>query len=129
MLAVGIAALSGPCGAAVDDHRGVRPNVVVVLTDDLGYGDIGCYGNEVVQTPHLDRFCRRGVAADRLLRGVGELFPRANRVDDRPHAVPRGRLQLDSVQFPDACAAIGGDDCENSCRTPGMRRATLANGI
>lgn len=37
------------------------PNVVIVLADDLGYGDLGCYGNEIVRTPHLDRFAGEGM--------------------------------------------------------------------
>ena len=37
------------------------PNVVLFLADDLGYGDLGCYGNGTVQTPHLDAFAKQGV--------------------------------------------------------------------
>lgn len=43
-------ALSGIGGTAAD-----RPNVIVVMTDDQGYGDLSCHGNPVLKTPHLDR--------------------------------------------------------------------------
>ena len=38
-----------------------RPNIVVILADDLGYGDLGCYGAGKVQTPNCDRLARDGV--------------------------------------------------------------------
>ncbi|MDQ3171041.1 MAG: sulfatase-like hydrolase/transferase [Acidobacteriota bacterium] len=37
------------------------PNVVFIMTDDMGYGDIGPYGVVDVKTPHLDRPSREGV--------------------------------------------------------------------
>jgi arylsulfatase A len=38
-----------------------RPNVIVFLTDDQGYGDLGVFGNEQLQTPHIDRLAHEGV--------------------------------------------------------------------
>ncbi len=38
-----------------------RPNVVFILADDLGYGDLGCYGREDIQTPNIDQLARDGV--------------------------------------------------------------------
>jgi arylsulfatase A-like enzyme len=38
-----------------------RPNVVVIITDDQGFGDLGCHGNPVIQTPTLDRFAAESV--------------------------------------------------------------------
>ncbi len=38
-----------------------RPNVVVILSDDVGYGDLGCYGATRVRTPNLDRLAVRGI--------------------------------------------------------------------
>lgn len=38
-----------------------RPNVVVIMADDMGYGDLSCYGAHSLQTPHLDRLAAGGV--------------------------------------------------------------------
>src|SRR5262249_60032966 len=37
------------------------PNIVVILTDDMGWGDLGCYGNTVIRTPNIDRLAAEGV--------------------------------------------------------------------
>src|SRR5215211_1351812 len=37
-----------------------RPNIVVILADDLGYGDTSCYGAKLVETPNIDRLARDG---------------------------------------------------------------------
>ncbi|MHC4510666.1 MAG: sulfatase family protein [Planctomycetota bacterium] len=39
---------------------GSRPNIVMVLADDLGYGDLSCYGASKIQTPNIDRLAREG---------------------------------------------------------------------
>ena len=46
--------LAGSLGAAD------KPNFVVIFCDDLGYGDLGCFGNPVIRTPHLDRMAAEG---------------------------------------------------------------------
>ena len=39
-----------------------KPNIVFVLTDDQGTGDLGCHGNPWIQTPHIDRFNRESIS-------------------------------------------------------------------
>jgi arylsulfatase A len=52
-------------GAGVDSSPGAAPsprlNVVFMLADDLGYGELGCYGQEKIPTPHLDRLALEGM--------------------------------------------------------------------
>jgi arylsulfatase A-like enzyme len=52
-----VLALSGPTLAA----RAAPPNFLIILTDDQGYGDLGCYGSKTIRTPRLDRFATEGM--------------------------------------------------------------------
>src|SRR5882757_7322045 len=38
-----------------------KPNIILLYADDLGYGDVGCYGATAVQTPNVDRLAREGL--------------------------------------------------------------------
>ena len=59
---VGLAALwPSAAGAAIAAESAPRPNIVFIMADDLGYGDLGCYGQKLVQTPNIDRLAAGGV--------------------------------------------------------------------
>ncbi|MBN2449255.1 MAG: arylsulfatase [Lentisphaeria bacterium] len=62
-LGIGAAGCVLPCRGAVglSALAGRRPNIVLVLTDDQGYGDLGRHGNPVIRTPHLDAMYDRSV--------------------------------------------------------------------
>jgi len=55
--AVPLLAGRSPAG---ESPPGARPNIVFILADDLGYGDVGCYGATKLKTPHVDRLAREG---------------------------------------------------------------------
>ena len=54
-VATAIISSAAPAGAA--DH----PNIVVIMADDLGYGDVSCYGATELKTPHIDRLAKEGL--------------------------------------------------------------------
>jgi N-acetylgalactosamine-6-sulfatase len=79
------------CMAAVAAAAQPRPNVIFILTDDMGYGDMGCAGHPYVQTPNIDRladegtmftdfYVNSGVCAPSRTAFMTGLFPARNNV-------------------------------------------------
>ena len=60
--ALGLGLLAAWPSAAMADHHEAKPNIVFILADDLGYGDVGCYNPEAkAPTPNIDRLAREGM--------------------------------------------------------------------
>ncbi|HWW27124.1 MAG TPA: sulfatase-like hydrolase/transferase [Caulobacter sp.] len=55
--------------ASVKPAAGHRPNIVVLLFDDLGYGDLSSYGNRLIKTPNIDALASRGVKLTQFYSG------------------------------------------------------------
>jgi arylsulfatase A len=47
-----------------------QPNIIFILTDDLGWTDLGCYGNQFNETPNLDKLAESGIRLHRRMRLV-----------------------------------------------------------
>ncbi len=52
-----------------------RPNVVFILADDLGFGDLGCYGQKKIKTPNIDRMATEGLRFTQFYCGCSVCAP------------------------------------------------------
>lgn len=73
--AVGLVCLvrGGELPAVAGDERSAtagRPNVVFIMADDLGWGEVGCYGQQKIRTPNIDRLASQGMRFTRAYSGA-----------------------------------------------------------
>ncbi len=59
----------GTEGDSTEVEEAKPPNIIFILADDLGYGDVGVYGQRIIQTPHLDRMAREGTQFTQFYAG------------------------------------------------------------
>ncbi|VGO16433.1 Arylsulfatase [Pontiella desulfatans] len=66
-------ALLTVCGACLAERS--RPNIIILLADDLGYGELGCYGQEMIQTPTIDALAAKGLKFTDFYAGTSVCSP------------------------------------------------------
>lgn len=61
--------------AAEEEHANVRPNIIFIMADDLGYADLGCYGQKRILTPNIDRLAAEGMRFTQCYAGAPVCAP------------------------------------------------------
>jgi arylsulfatase A-like enzyme len=113
----GLAPLGG-CGDVELSRDPGLPNILFITADNLGWRDLGCYGNRDVRTPNLDRLAREGVKFEREFvvssscapsraSFITGQYPHTHGVTGLTHLDPRKSLSPFRSTLPDLLAAQG----------------------
>jgi arylsulfatase len=108
LLAIRVSLVGAVLALGLAPRLAAAPNVVVILTDDMGFSDIGCYGGEI-RTPHLDALAAGGLRFTQFYNGarccptraslLTGLYPHqagvGHMTEDRGHDAYRGELRKD----------------------------------
>ena len=57
------------------EQKDTRPNIIFILADDMGYGDLSCYGNKIVRTPNVDKLAQTGIRFTQAYAGSAVSSP------------------------------------------------------
>ena len=80
----------------LSEEQSERPNIVIIMADDLGYSDLGCYGGEI-ETPNLDRLANNGVRLNSFYNTSRCCPTRASMLTGLyPHQAGLGRMTMDA---------------------------------
>ena len=103
-LLVGMASTQQALARQKKAKEQTRPNVVFILADDLGYGDLSCYGQEKFETPNIDRLAQNGMRFTQCYSGTTVSAPSRSCLitgTHSGHTAIRGNKELaPEGQFP-----------------------------
>ena len=124
------------CGGVIDAQPISTPNIILILVDDMGFSDLGCYGSEI-QTPTLNRLAENSVRFTHMYNGARCCPARASLLTGlHPHQAGVGHMTLDlgvpgyQGYLGKNCAIIAEVLRDRGYRTlpplPGVHRPALA---
>ena len=88
-----------------------RPNIVIVFADDLGYGDLGCYGHPTIRTPRLDRMAAEGLLFTSFYSAAPVCTPSRAALLTGRYPIRSGMAGNERrVLFPDSTTGIPADE-------------------
>ncbi|MEO7796596.1 MAG: sulfatase [Opitutaceae bacterium] len=86
------------------------PNIVIIFADDLGYGDLACYGSPSIRTPHLDRMAAEGLRLTNFYVAAPVCTPSRAALLTGRYAVRSGMYGKRDVLFPDSAGGLPPDE-------------------
>ena len=86
--------------SALTVHAAGKPNVIFLMADDLGYGDVGFNGNTLVQTPHLDGMVAQGIRFTRFYSVGPVCSPTRACIQTGRHCMRFGMINVNSGKLP-----------------------------
>jgi arylsulfatase A-like enzyme len=126
ILTVGMTVLSGACAEAEQVKSPAespsKPNIVIVLADDMGWGDSAPYGNQLIQTPNLDRLASQGVKLTQCYSACGVCSPSRSAILTGRTPYRNGvwrhlsghgpsYLRTSEITFPELLKEVGYETC------------------
>ncbi|WP_346762751.1 arylsulfatase [Agaribacillus aureus] len=103
LLATGCSSSNPPTDDKREDTGNTKPNIIYIMADDLGYGDLGCYGQKKIKTPNLDKMASGGLMFTQHYAGSTVCMPsRASLMTGKHqgHCTVRGNPRWTSTGKP-----------------------------
>lgn len=82
---------------AYEKVKASRPNMLFIMADDLGYGDLGCYGQDIIKTPNIDKLASQGLLFTQHYAGATVCAPSRNSLITGQHM---GHTTIKSMEKP-----------------------------
>ncbi|MEN9632275.1 MAG: Arylsulfatase [Verrucomicrobiota bacterium] len=95
-----------PVALGLAATRPAAPNIIIILTDDQGYGDLGCYGSPTIRTPHIDRMAAEGVRFTDFYSGAEVCTPSRAALLTGRYPLRSGMAGNRRVLFPNSTGGL-----------------------